>query len=181
MIGKKITAAAIALTLPFFLLAQTPDTMKVSLKDSVTTHIDCMLKVEVSRKDGTPFIFPSNLMIQRDIPGIFDLIIILEKKIEGQYKPYECKWLSAHNLGLDADPIKYEKYTRLTFTDSLNRLGCVDSGQFRVKLDYNIRPADGSYAEPTIALSSNWAYFFVKSDMIYLNARWREMMKEHSK
>jgi len=170
---KDIVTSIFALISSVSLFAQAPDTMNVVIKDSVATYKDCSIKLRIARKDGLPFVFPSNYSIGREIDMTADLMMIIEKGREGKFSSYTCKYLSAHMDAEAGIPIKYKKYSRLVISDSLRDIVCLDSGQYRIRIDYNKRKTDGTLKLPDIVVSSNWAYFYVKNDEILLHEYWR--------
>ena len=169
---RKIILSFVTLMICNFLFAQDPDIMNVSIKSSLATYQDCIISIRLSKKDHSAFLFPSKFLIGDDNNVGRDLFIIVEKKREGKFVEYMCKYASAHTDFGDDYSIKYKKYTTLILQDSLESIYCMDSGQYRIKVSYNKRRPDGILELPNIILSSKWKYFYVGSKEIILNRYW---------
>lgn len=139
-----------------------------------------MLNIEFSRKDKSNFLFPQKYTIGDDVHDT-DLMIVLQRREKNRkYVTFYCNQ-SAPGAPAQGNPITYEQHERLLIIDSLKGLFCIEKGNYRLKVGYNKRRADGQIEAPNIILSSNWIKFSVTSDRIITNPYLLERLKEINK
>jgi len=148
--------------------AQDPDTINISFPDTVRTHTDCVLKVNLLRRDRKEFLFPEKYIIGED-DGMSDLTIIIEKLVDTKFSYYRCNKSPFSNPLIDADSVIFTRQKVIKITDSLGALICIERGYFRMRLEY--RTADGSPMPKTSLITkSNWVKFYVDNKQIILSA-----------
>lgn len=156
----------------FSIKAQNPDRLYISFPKEVSNVADCVVKIQIFRKDSSVFIFPKNIRFGEVSDLKADLIFVLEKKSNGKYGQYECSIPMGEDMGWEGNPIEYDKKNTIHVVDSLISLHCLSGGLYRMKLKYNLRSPDGTIQLPNYLLESEWVYFKVNRKMLYLSRRW---------
>lgn len=161
-------------TLAMFLMsvcsfAQSPDLLVVYAKKIMSGITDCVVEINISRKDKSNFFFPSRQTVTMPFNPSGNLILFIEKQSGKRFRHYRCKWASVHQDAWKGDTVIYETYQQLKIVDSLESIKCLSQGKYRLKVAYNERNPDGSIERPNYILSSNWLYFYVVPKEIILN------------
>ena len=148
--------------------AQHPDIINISFPDTVRTHTDCILKINLLKRNSLEFSFPEKYIIGED-DGMSDLTIIIEKLNQNKFTYYRCNKSPFAIPMLNNDSVIFTRQKAIQIIDSLEALICIERGYFRMKLEY--RTADGSPISKTRLISrSNWVKFYVDNQQIILSS-----------
>jgi hypothetical protein len=168
MVKVKLLFLSIASIINVTVQAQHPDIIKISFPDTVRTHTDCILKINLLKRNSQEFLFPEKYIIGED-DGMSDLTIIIEKLNENKFSYYRCNKSPFAIPILDTDSVIFTRQKSVQIIDSLEALICIERGYFRMRLEY--RTADGSPISKTRLISrSNWVKFYVDNQQIILSS-----------
>jgi len=157
---KSILSFAFVIVLNINTKSQSPDKIVIKMTDTVRNLKDCVIRITLSRKDHLPFLFPEKFGINE--PGyLVDLLIVQQKLINGKFQDFSCSKGSFPLPDLQGDSLIMKKYDQLTITDSLACLKCLERGTIRLKVQFNLRRADGIVEPANIKAESNWVKFYV--------------------
>lgn len=148
--------------------SQIPDSLRITLKDTISSIGDCDLTIYLSRTDGKTFFFAKRYSIGDDSRNA-DLIYRIEKYENNKFEEYRCKKSPISMPGMPGGPIRLRKAKKLKIRDNLKDLFCIERGKYRLQILYNNRN-DGGYNGLVIQAQSNWVLFYVNSDIIYLDS-----------
>lgn len=146
--------------------SQLLDLVNISFNDTIHNQRDCVLKINLSRKDNKTFLFPKNHFIG-EITDNVDLNYNIEKLVNGKYISYRCNQSPISIPGIPDKKIEYKKFKTLRIIDSLQGFECLERGKYRMQIQYNNRGEYGSEGVNIIA-ESNWVEFYVVPDKVSL-------------
>ena len=148
--------------------SQIPDSLRITLNDTIRRVEDCNLIIYLSRIDRKKFYFAKDFIVGDDSRNA-DLIYSIERYENDKFKEYRCKKSPISMPGLPDGPIRLRKTKLLKIHDRLEDLFCIERGKYRLQILYNNRN-DGGYNGLVIQSKSNWVLFYVDSDIIYLDS-----------
>jgi hypothetical protein len=158
--------------------AQHPDRIQISFKDTIRNYQEATLEITLAKKDSGLFLFPSNFTIGED-DGLSDLMLVIQKLDKNNnYTYYRCKQGSFGVPPHQRPPLVLTPYRIITFIDSLDDLGCITRGHFRIQIVFNQRRQDGKLSESNILAASNWVHFYVDADEVVLSSYARMRLEE---
>lgn len=146
------------------------------MKDTLRTFNDCILNIELARIDKTAFLFPTQYLIGEDTRNV-DLMYNIERLEGGEFVYYRCKQSPIAQPAMPDGKPELQKLDKLSIIDSLNDLGCINRGKYRLQILYNNRD-DGGYKGPDIQAKSNWVEFYVDNQRLLIGAYYRFRAKE---
>jgi hypothetical protein len=151
-------------------------------KDTISDIYDCLIKIELQRKDHNFFQFPKDYRVGNETRELADLIYIVERQdSSGEFSRYICEYITIPVYGMHTKKIEYVKLSEKVIYDSLSSLECIDSGRYRIKLMYNKKINDGFIHPSNLVVSSNWEYFYVKTPEVLLSRYRIQRQKEYEK
>lgn len=149
-----------------FSFAQLPDFIILqSSQDTIKEGIDFYLRIVITRKDKSFFKFPTEFRIGEMFSGA-DLILEIEKANNGRFELYRCKQ-SPYSLPLINSNFETKEYFSLELKDTLGSLGCIEMGEYRIRVLFNAARVLKNSEEDVIVLKSNWINIVVPNNKIY--------------
>lgn len=147
--------------------AQSPDSIRISLKiDTIRTYAECVININISRKDKSEFKFPKSFSVG-NMYSEEPLMIDIQKLSESnKFRRFDCnEFTQGVPVVLMNQPYSIQK--EIDITDSLGNLDCIKRGYYRLSILYHDQVAI-SFDGDSYSVRSNWIYFYVESDKIYL-------------
>lgn len=163
---KKLISVLLISATGLVVKAQSPDSIRVSITDTLRQLSDCVVRIELSNKGNKKFPFPKNYRVG-DIVANADILLLVEKMAsDGKYYLYACD-ASLRGVPNPFNDVVPGRFRRITIIDSMNRLGCIERGKYRMQVCYNNRIADQN--EQLIESRSEWVEFYVDAEKIRLS------------
>jgi hypothetical protein len=155
------------------------DSIRITMKDTIRTYADFIIKIELAKKNKDSFLFPKNYTFGEDFDDADLLFQIQRRGKKNNFVYYRCNDSPIPIPSMNDNPkFKFGVYKSLILFDSLDVLQCIGKGHYRIRVLYNIR-VDGAIPEPpTVFSASNWYEFFVVPQEIILSSYLRMRLKE---
>lgn len=159
-IRKGFTLSVAFLFCAVFCLAQTPDQLTISIKDTVRTLSDLTVSVEVSRIDGKEFSFPGLITLGSTVDTKSLMTYVLEKYDGDQYQPFSCAWKVKENQQWrKQSESRMGTFINFSVSGILDEVACITPGSYRLKVYYDARRKKDAVSTMEGSLQSEWRYF----------------------